>query len=149
MKNFIAFFFILCLFSCENSQMISEDIEKLRKERSDIINDISKLESIERIKRNTLTSLNEELKVLNILKSGKTPVYIVEFKLNQSRFSLDITEHIKDSMNEITFEIPVDEQFYNSVSKGTKIVDEFRSGSLLLSGSLSSWNMVVINKNIK
>lgn len=52
-------------------------------------------------------------------------------------------------MNAIDFEIPVDKDFYNSVSIGTDIVDEFRTGSFVLKGSFGSWEMSVKGKEIR
>ena len=61
---------------------------------------------------------------------------------------MDLEQHAKDALNTIEFEIPVDEDFYNKVSKGTDIVDEFRWGSLLLYGSFGDWDMQVMDKKI-
>ena len=51
-------------------------------------------------------------------------------------------------MNAIEFELPVDREFYHSVSQNQSIVDEFRHGSMILRGSFGSWKMTVINKRI-
>ena len=39
--------------------------------------------------------------------------------------------------------------FYDSVVVGSEIVDSFRVGSLLLSGSLGDWEMTVEDKEIR
>jgi len=82
-------------------------------------------------------------------ENGKTPQYFLKIKLKQSHFSLSIKKHIKDNMNTIEFEIPVDKDFYHSVSVGTQIVDEFRSGSFLLYGSIGDWKMTIEDKEIR
>lgn len=74
--------------------------------------------------------------------------YILTLELKQSRLSLDISEHIKDGMNKIKFNIPVDKEFYESVEVGTKIKNSFRSGSFIMRGSLSNWVITVVDKTI-
>ena len=63
--------------------------------------------------------------------------------------SLDIGKHIKDGMNAIEFEMPVDKDLYNTVSVGTQIIDEFRSGSLIINGDFGNWKMTVVSKRIE
>lgn len=75
--------------------------------------------------------------------------YIVTFRIKQSHFTLDISEHIKDSMNEITFEVPVDKEYYDSVSVGTVINDDFRMGSLIMHGSFGKWKVAIDQKEIR
>ena len=75
--------------------------------------------------------------------------YVVTFNIKQSHLTLDISEHIKDSMNDISIEIPVDKEYYNSVEIGDTIDDSFRVGSLIMKGSFGGWNITVSNKEIK
>ncbi len=89
---------------------------------------------------------------VNALKSGsnsKAPKYILKLRLQQSHLSLSIKKHLKDAMNAIDFEIPVDKEFFDSVSKGTSIVDKFRFGSLVLTGSFGDWEMTVKDKVVR
>ena len=86
------------------------------------------------------------------LKSGsgvKPLKYILKIRLKQSNFTLSIKKHIQNAVNSIDFEIPVDKEFYDSVSKGTEIIDDFRFGSLILSGSFGDWEMTVKDKEIR
>ena len=75
--------------------------------------------------------------------------YIIEFKLKQTHFTLDLGQHMKDAMNAITFELPVDKTFYDSVKEGDEIVDKFRMGSLIISGSFGNWKMTVNKKMVR
>lgn len=75
--------------------------------------------------------------------------YIIEFKLKQTHFTLDLGQHAKDAINTIVFELPVDKAFYDSVQEGDVIVNEFRSGSLIISGSFGKWKMTVNKKIIR
>ncbi|AYQ33805.1 hypothetical protein [Runella sp. SP2] len=117
-------FALMCvglLASCGNS----EELERLRKENTD---------------------LKAQLDLLN---AAKKPKYILKLKLKQASFSLSVKKHIRNAMNAIEFELPVDKDFYDSVSEGTEIVDKFRFGSLVLYGTLGDWEMTVRGKEIR
>jgi hypothetical protein len=73
----------------------------------------------------------------------------LKIRLKQANFSLSIKKHIKNAVNAIDFEIPVDKDFYDSVSEGTEIVDKFRFGSFVLYGSFGDWEMTVKGKEIR
>lgn len=75
-------------------------------------------------------------------------IYVIELEISQSHFSLDLGEHLKDSMNEITIPIQVSEEYYYSVEEGDTLSDEFRVGSLLFKGSIGSWDIKVAQKQI-
>lgn len=75
--------------------------------------------------------------------------YIVEFEIKQSHFTLDISEHLKDSINKLTFEVPVDKDYYNKVYVGQEITDSFRMGSFVMKGSIGKWKITVKNKYTK
>ena len=75
--------------------------------------------------------------------------YILKFELKQARLSLNPLSHVKDRINAIKFELPVDKEFYDSIDVGDLIIDKFRSGSFVLRGSFSNWRMSVINKRIE
>ena len=106
------------LTSCGNS----EELERLRKENTD---------------------LKAQLDLLN---AAKKPKYILKLKLKQASFSLSVKKHIRNAINAIEFEIPVDKDFYESVSEGTELVDKFRFGSFILYGSFGDWEMTVKGK---
>lgn len=109
------------LASCGNS----EELERLRKENTD---------------------LKAQLDLIN---AAKKPKYILKLRLKQSSFSLSVKKHIRNAVNAIEFELPVDKDFYDSVSEGTEIIDKFRFGSLVLYGTLGDWEMTVRGKEIR
>lgn len=117
----LALVFVGLLASCGNS----EELERLRKENTD---------------------LKAQLDLLN---AAKKPKYILKLKLKQASFSLSVKKHIRNAINAIEFELPVDKDFYDSVSEGTEIVDKFRFGSLVLYGTLGDWEMTVKGKEIR
>ena len=74
---------------------------------------------------------------------GKLDYEIIDLHLRQTHISLSISKHIKDAVNAIDFELPVDKEFYDKVKIGSEIVDEFRMGSLVLSGSFRSCDIFI------
>lgn len=74
------------------------------------------------------------------------PMYVVTFYVKQSHFTLNIKEHIKDAMNEVSFDVPVDKEYYDSVSVGDVIKDDFRVGSLIMHGSFGKCKVTVGKK---
>ena len=126
MKKHLIVLFTLAIFfvSCGNNA----EVEQLKKENA------------------ALAAQVQSLKTGGIAKS---PKYILKIRLKQSHFSLSIKKHIKDAVNAIEFELPVDKEFYDSVSEGTELVDKFRFGSLVLSGSFGDWEMKVKSKEIR
>ena len=123
MKKYLLFLPLL-LFSCGgNSEM-----EQLKKENA---------------------ALAVQVRALKSGSSTKPIKYILKIRLKQANFTLNIKKHIQNAVNSIDFEIPVDKEFYDSVSKGTEIIDDFRFGSLILSGSFGDWEMTVKDKEIR
>jgi len=152
MKNIIKSTLLLvtlAIVSCESKQDVQSDIDKLRNERTALQSEVAGLSATSETKKNEIASLDEKLKERKIYLDGKTPKYILKIHLRQTHISFSIKEHIKDAMNAIDFEMPVDRDFYNSVTVGTNIVDNFRVGSLIMRGSFGSWNMTVNGKGIR
>lgn len=135
--------------SCDNREELKAEIERLELQKQSLFHETARLHAEKLTTTVEIYKLKEELKTLGIYRSGKTPRYILKIRLKQSRFSLSISDHIKDEMNAIEFEIPVDKEFYQAVSDGTEVVDRFRIGSLLLNGSFGDWNMTVIGKEVR
>ncbi len=79
---------------------------------------------------------------------NESKMYIIEFEVKQSHFTLDVSEHFKDSMNKFTFEVPVDKEYYNSLRVGQEISNNFRMGSFIMKGSIGKWKITVKNKRI-
>ncbi len=73
-------------------------------------------------------------------------VYVIELEISQSHFTFDLEEHLKDEMNTITIPIRVSEEYYHSVEVGDILSDEVRIGSLIMKGSLGSWDIKIADK---
>lgn len=138
----------LTLFSCENKGDVQTDIDNLREERTKLENEVNtKNNTISQLDE-AITSKNETLKEMDIYLDGSKPLYILSIELSQSHFTLDITEHVKDAMNAIEFDIPVDKDFYDEVKIGDEILDDFRMGSFIMNGSFGDWEMEVTHKRM-
>ena len=117
----------------DNREYLNEEIDGLKVE-------ISELEN----QRDLLKSEIVDIKVEN-----GTAKYIVTFNIKQNHFSLDLSEHMKDEMNDISIQIPVDKEYYDSVEVGDTIADDFRMGSLVMKGSFGNWDITGEDKEIQ
>lgn len=73
-------------------------------------------------------------------------VYVIELEISQTHATLNIKEHLKDSMNAINIPIQVSEEYYYSVEEGDTVSDEFRVGSFVFKGSIGSWDIRIVDK---
>ena len=113
----------IILSGCSKTETVSnEEITKLESE-------IAQLEA-ERDR------LNEE--ILNTKIDNGLAKYVITFNIKQTHFTLDIGEHLKDAMNDISIEIPVDKEYYDSVEVDDTIDDSFRVGSFIWKGSFGN-----------
>ena len=137
MKKYIIALIVIItvtLSGCSKTETITnEDVAKLEDE-------IAQLET-ERDR------LNEE--ILNTKIDNGLAKYVITFNIKQTHFTLDIGEHLKDSMNDISIEIPVDKEYYDSVEVGDVIDDSFRMGSFIWKGSFGNWKVTVESKDIR
>lgn len=71
----------------------------------------------------------------------------VQFKLKQSNISLDITKHIRNFMNAVTFDWEVPKAIHKELKVGDDVIRKgFRVGSLIKSGSMGDWHLIVTDK---
>ena len=144
MKRLICFLLILVvcfsLTGCMSKEEYTDSvIAELEEEKALLESEVLALEGIKEILNRDIT----ELKVDN-----GTAKYIVTYKIAQSHFSLDLGDHLKDAMNAITIQIPVDKEYYDSIEVGQSIDDSFRMGSFILYGSFGSWDITIEDKEI-
>ena len=89
----------ILLFSCDTE----ETRDRLKDECRSLRMEVSQLKSETNRLYDNASSLKLEIKNLqaerNALRSGREPKYIVKFEIKQGTFTLDIGEHIKNSMN--------------------------------------------------
>ena len=137
MKKYIIILIVIIaitLSGCSKTETVTnEDVAKLESE-------IAQLEA-ERDR------LNEE--ILDTKIDNNLAKYVIAFNIKQTHFTLDIGEHLKDAMNDISIEIPVDKEYYDSVEVGDTIDDSFRVGSFIWKGSFGNWKVTVESKDIR
>ena len=137
-KKIILLFFLtlLLLTGCGEEQAktkLQEEIVQLENTKNELETSISKLQEKE---------TSEKIRV------GEERYFVV-LKIEQTHFTLDLGEHLKDSMNALEIPFPVDKEFYDSVEKGSIIDDSFRNGSFWIKGSIGNWEISVIDKYIE
>lgn len=102
-------------------------------------------EEIEKLKEE---KLKLETSVDKLREEKGYSKYLITLRIEQTHFTLDLSEHLKDKMNEIEFDITVDKDYYDSVSVGSVISNDFRVGSLILRGTFGNWRVSVVDKQI-
>ena len=139
---------VLLFAACDTEESLKSDIAILKTQRAAYKEDVKLLVKEKESKEKEIQSLNQTLRELGIYMGGDSPKYLVKIKCKQSRLSLDFNKHFKDSLNSFDFELPVSKEFYQHISVGDNIADNFRAGSFLVNGTFSNWNMTIINKRI-
>lgn len=94
-----------------------------------------------------LSALVSQAKIDSVPEENKR--YIITLEIKQSHFSLNLKDHIKDSVNAIELDIAVDKEYYDSYEKGDEVLSEFRAGSFITSGKLGSWKITVEDKRVE
>lgn len=117
----------------EQVDMLKQEISELQTKKQELETEISEL-------NNSVIEWKEE---------NGTAKYILTLEIKQSHFTLDISEHLKDSMNAIKIQIPVDKEYYDSIEVGQNIADEFRMGSLVFKGTFGNFKVEVIEKEVQ
>lgn len=149
-KKFLVFAMFAVIFTAcytdNDKNRLQLECKALAQQKENLQSTVSRL-------NNSKTSLLKQIHDLQIQKSayetGREIKYIVKFRIKQSTFTLDIGEHIKNGMNAIELEIPVNKSFYDKVSIGTEISNSFKMGSLLCNGDFSNLHMTVTGKRIE
>lgn len=125
----------------------AERNNRLMNERKQIESDIFSFRNInEQLKRQN-NVLNEQINKNKFALDASRNIYIVKIKIHQTTYSLDLGEYIKNKINDIEFEIPVDKAYYDKCSIGQKITDPgLKIGSLIMDGDFSKLKITIVNK---
>lgn len=132
---------LLVLTGCASEEEVNKAvIERQTLQIQQLESKVDKLKVEENQLKNSASKIKQEKGL------GK---YIITLNISQQHFTLDLKEHLKDAMNDIEIQIPVDKEFYDSIKEGDVLDDSFRVGSLVMKGSYGSWNVRVIKKEFK
>lgn len=130
----------LSLFGCSKpDEVLQAEINRLEAKKSEINFQIDVLED-------ELSALQQAV-VDTKIETGQAK-YILTINIRQTHFSADINQHLKDAMNDISIQIPVDKEYFDSLEVGDVIDDSFRMGSFIFKGSLGNWKITVEDKDI-
>lgn len=127
---------LFSLTSCgeqEQVDFLNQQIAELQTQKSSLEVEITDLENM----------------VVQKKEENGTAKYILTLEIKQTHFTLKISEHLKDAMNAIEIQIPVDKEYYDSVEVGQNIADEFRMGSFVFRGTFGNFEVSVIKKEIQ
>lgn len=116
----------------ETEESLSEDIKLLKSEISDLEKQKETLEK----------------EVIKTKVEKGVAKYVVTINIKQEHPFWDFENNIKDEMNDISIQIPVDKEYYDSLEIGDVIDDSFRIGSLVMKGSFGKWEVTVEDKEI-
>lgn len=126
-----------------NEKKLDSEIAEKQEQLADLKGEYTALKS----EYDVLSSLVNKAKLDTVPEENKR--YILTLKLKQSHVSLNVKDHLKDSMNAVEFDIAVDKQYYDSYDKGDEVLSEFRAGSFVTSGKAGSWKITVANKRVE
>lgn len=132
-----------------SNQESRERNDRLIKERNSLGREINEQRTI----CYGLTKVNNALK--DEIKSNKfninfcKNIYIISVRIHQTTYSLSISEHVKNKLNDVVFEIPVDKSYYDKCRVGQEVTDAgLKMGSLLRDGDFSKLKITVEGKRM-
>lgn len=121
--------------------------DRLMKERKQLEIEVNANRNINEQLKRQHKALIEQINKDKFALSVSNTVYIVKIKIHQTTYTLDLEEYIKNKINDIEFEIPVDKSYYDNCSIGQKVSDPgLKLGSLLVNGDFSKLNVKIIGK---
>lgn len=80
--------------------------------------------------------------------AGQTCLGLVEVEIKQSSFTLDITEHWRNSANATRLQMPVLPSDYRAMREGQELQSDFRSGSFWLNGGKISSRDITVKRKL-
>lgn len=153
MKKLLFFLALtISLISCGENYHRTQ-ISELKQEHKTLSTQVSNLRNSCNNLRQSQHYLSAQVRELETekqaLSKGYEPNYILTLEIKQATYTLNVGEHIKNSINAISLQIPVSKKFYNSVSVGTRISNDFKYGSLVFNGDFSELRVTVKDKQIR
>lgn len=145
-KNSIDSLYAMHKHMLENQES-RERNDRLIAERKSIERDINSKTNIRNSLANQNNTLNKQINANKFALACKNTIYIVKIKIHQTTYTLDIGEHIKNKINDVEFEMPVDKSYYDKCHVGQSITDaSFKWGSLLMDDDFSVLKITIQGK---
>jgi hypothetical protein len=121
--------------------------DRLMKERKQLEIEVNGNRNINEQLKRQHKALIEQINKDKFALATSNTIYIVKIKIHQTTYTLDLEEHIKNKINDIEFEIPVDKSYYDNCSIGQKVSDPgLKLGSLLVDGDFSKLKVKITGK---
>ena len=121
--------------------------DRLMKERKQLEVEVNGNRNINEQLKRQHKALVEQINKDKFALAASNTIYIVKIKIHQTTYTLDLEEHIKNKINDIEFEIPVDKAYYDKCSIGQKVSDPgLKIGSLLVDGDFSKLKVKITGK---
>lgn len=121
--------------------------DRLMKERKQLEVEVNGNRNINEQLKRQHQALVEQINKDNFALAASNTIYIVKIKIHQTTYSLSISEHVKNSMNDVEFEIPVDKEYYDKCYNGQTVTDPgLKIGSLLRDGDFSKLKIKITGK---
>lgn len=121
--------------------------DRLMKERKQLEVEVNGNRNINEQLKQQNNALNEQINKNKLALDASRNIYIIKIKIHQTTYSLSPGEYIKNKINDVEFEIPVDKAYYDRCSIGQKITDPgLKIGSLIMDGDFSELKITIINK---
>ena len=131
----------------QSNQESRERNDRLIAERKSIENDIRNKTNLKNSLQNKNDNLTHQVNANNFALSCRNTIYIVKIKIHQTTYTLDIEEHIKNHLNDVEFEIPVDKGYYDNCHIGQDVTNAgLKLGSFLRDGDFSKLKIRITNK---
>ena len=125
----------------------AERNNRLMRERNQIESEINANKNVNNRLKQQYDALNNQINRNKLALDVSKNIYIVKIKIHQTTYTLDIGEHIKNKINDIMFEIPVDKSYYDRCSIGQVVSDPgLKVGSLVFDGDFSKLKITIIGK---
>lgn len=131
---------VLLMTGCGEEERLRAEIDDLRTESVSLQTDIADL------KRDKAAL---EAQITNIRVEHDLARYIITVHIGQKHTFWDYKNNAKDAINAVEIQIPVDKEYFDSVEIGTVINADLRVGSLIMSGSVGSWDIRITDKIIQ
>lgn len=136
----LSIFLAITLAACmSEGEYLEADIQKLREQKNNLTSEVNALEAEK-------SQLQKD--IVDFRVENGVAKYVLTINIKQTHFTLDLSQHLKDSMNDISIQVPVDKEYYDSVDIGDVLDDSFRMGSFIFKGSWGNWKVTVQNKTI-
>ena len=130
-----------------SNQESKERNNNLEKERKKIEFEINGNRNINEQLKRQHKALVEQINKDKFALSASNTIYIVKIKIHQTAYSLSVSEHIKNKMNDVEFEIPVDKEYYDNCYIDQTVTDPgLKIGSLLRDGDFSKLKVKITGK---